>query len=71
MKIVKKNILPPKNTPYDVQKFLHRGRNNHQILKYFFFPKSLVKIDVFLSPNLENKINNDRHVETFLALRPD
>ena len=50
-------------TPYDVQKFLHRGCNNHQILKHFF-PKSLVKMDVFLSPNLENIINNDRDIRS-------
>ena len=62
---VKKNNYPPQNTLYEVQKFLHRGRYNHQVWKQIFFSKSLSQIDIFSSPNLEySTIKNDRPVRS-------
>ena len=59
---VKKYNYPPKNTPYEVQKFLHRGRYNHQVWKQIFFSKSLSQIDINSSANLEHTIKNDTPV---------
>ena len=47
--------------PYAGQKFLYGDRNN-QILKKYFFLKSVGDIDIFSSPNLDNIIKNDRNI---------
>ena len=43
-----------------MQKFLHKSSQTQQMLKKSSNSKSLAKIDVFLSPNFNYTIKNDK-----------